>query len=213
MPNKIDLTGQRFGKLTVISESDKRGNGGTVYWLCQCDCGNTVLRTSKALRKGYTTSCGCNSITDLTGEHFGMLTVLERTEQRRHRSYVWKCRCDCGNICYYSLNELKSGCQSCGCKTKIHMKNVHAEYFNHNTQINKIKSDKPAKNNTSGKRGVSWNRFTQKWVACIMFQRKRYYLGSYNDLQEAISARKQAEEHIYGEFLKWYEENKKSGKE
>ena len=184
-----------------------------VYWLCECECGNTVIRTSKALRKGITTSCGCNSICDITRQRFGKLTAIERTEQLRHGSYVWKCQCDCGNTCYYSVNELKSGCQSCGCQTKTHLKAVHTEYFQHNTQINKIKSDKPAKNNTSGKRGVSWNRFTGKWVAVISFQRNRYYLGSYNDLKEAIAAREQAEKHIYGEFLKWYEENKKSGKE
>ena len=53
MPKKIDLTNQRFGKLTVIKESKKRISN-RVTWLCKCDCGNEVLVTSKNLREGIT---------------------------------------------------------------------------------------------------------------------------------------------------------------
>ena len=35
---------------------------------------------------------------DLTGQKFGLLTVLERTN-KKNRTYFWKCQCDCGNIC------------------------------------------------------------------------------------------------------------------
>ena len=58
MPKKIDLTGQRFGRLVVIRESG-RTKGGQAMWLCRCDCGaETVIRGS-SLRSGHTQSCGC----------------------------------------------------------------------------------------------------------------------------------------------------------
>lgn len=40
MGKKIDLTGQKFGRLTVLYEYPKRNNSGGVQWVCQCECGN-----------------------------------------------------------------------------------------------------------------------------------------------------------------------------
>ena len=58
MGKVIDITGQKFGKLTVIRE-EGRTKEGRATWLCQCDCGNTKVIKGKALRKGTTKSCGC----------------------------------------------------------------------------------------------------------------------------------------------------------
>jgi hypothetical protein len=57
----IDLTGQVFGRLTVVSLSGKRGSGGNRFWLCHCQCGNETLVTGSDLRRttGNTRSCGC----------------------------------------------------------------------------------------------------------------------------------------------------------
>lgn len=54
----IDLTGQRFGRLTVIgrAENDQRG---LARWLCKCDCGNEKVIRGDHLRKGCIQSCGC----------------------------------------------------------------------------------------------------------------------------------------------------------
>lgn len=57
MSKKIDLTGQRFGKLLVVSEAGRKRK--EVQWLCKCDCGNTTLVSGYYLRKGHTKSCGC----------------------------------------------------------------------------------------------------------------------------------------------------------
>ena len=51
-----DLTGQKFGKLTVIEEAP---SDGRTKWLCKCDCGNTVIVNAENLTSGNTTSCGC----------------------------------------------------------------------------------------------------------------------------------------------------------
>lgn len=53
-----DLTGQRFGRLSVIRRDMEREGTGT-FWLCECDCGEVRSILSKALRSGKTESCGC----------------------------------------------------------------------------------------------------------------------------------------------------------
>jgi hypothetical protein len=124
MGKLIDLTNQKFGKLTVIKrdkEKEKTIKGNYAYWFCQCDCGKTVSVRGTDLRKGSTTSCGCNKrkFIDLSGKRIGRLQILEPTSERKGTSVVWKCQCDCGNICYVSSSELtrttKKCTMSCGC--------------------------------------------------------------------------------------------------
>lgn len=54
----IDLTGQRFCRLTVIGFAGKAKNGHS-KWLCKCDCGNEVTVSYEALKSGDSKSCGC----------------------------------------------------------------------------------------------------------------------------------------------------------
>lgn len=56
----IDLTGQRFGLLTVLSKSNKKSANGSIYWLCQCDCGTIKEIQSSLLRNHKVISCGCS---------------------------------------------------------------------------------------------------------------------------------------------------------
>lgn len=53
-----DLTGQTFGRLTVIEESGRSSNG-SVLWLCRCSCGKMKTATASHLLGGYIQSCGC----------------------------------------------------------------------------------------------------------------------------------------------------------
>ena len=59
MPPKKDLTGQRFGRLTVLYEAEERSNAGKVRWVCQCDCGKQTTVVGAGLTSGHTQSCGC----------------------------------------------------------------------------------------------------------------------------------------------------------
>lgn len=74
MPKKIDLTGQRFGRLLVIREYG-RTKDGKVTWLCRClgkngdDCGKEVIVISNDLRSGKTKSCGCLSREQIVSLH------------------------------------------------------------------------------------------------------------------------------------------------
>jgi hypothetical protein len=75
-----------------------------------------------------------------------------------------------------------------------------AGYVN-GTQISRIKNLKPVANNTSGCRGVYFERSSGKWRARLRFQGKNLSFGSYTNFDDAVRARKEAEEQIYGAFL------------
>lgn len=118
----IDLTGQRFGKLVVIKQSENR-NGRTA-WLCKCDCGNTKVVRSIELRRGDTISCGCyrkdhpSVFYDLNGKRYGRLTVVKRVENKGSQA-AWLCICDCGNEKVAKSRDLRNGLvKSCGCLHK-----------------------------------------------------------------------------------------------
>lgn len=58
MGKRLELTGQRFERLTVIefSHVDERGKA---CWLCVCDCGKEIITLGSTLKDGHTKSCGC----------------------------------------------------------------------------------------------------------------------------------------------------------
>lgn len=55
----VDLTGQKFGLLTVISRNKERSKPGQIFWNTICDCGNNFVVSGKHLKRGATVSCGC----------------------------------------------------------------------------------------------------------------------------------------------------------
>ena len=58
-PNFKNLTDRKFGSLTVIKISDKKGNRGAAYWECECVCGKIVTIMGASMSCGKTRSCGC----------------------------------------------------------------------------------------------------------------------------------------------------------
>jgi hypothetical protein len=55
---RIDMTGQRFGRLVAIG-FDHRGTSGHAHWLFRCDCGREIVACGGNVRAGSTSSCGC----------------------------------------------------------------------------------------------------------------------------------------------------------
>ncbi|WP_297419141.1 HNH endonuclease [Clostridium sp.] len=90
--------------------------------------------------------------------------------------------------------------------------NELVDHINHNTLDNRLKNlrkvdksknamnEKIKNNNKSGVTGVFWNNKTQKWWAYINKNKKRYSLGYYLDIEDAIKVRKDAEEKYFGEY-------------
>lgn len=110
----IDLTGQRFGKLTVLEFSHI--HLGLAMWLCECDCGKERIVNGNRLRKGRSQSCWHKDVDDLTGKKFGKLEVLKSADNFWGKS-TWFCRCDCGvELTIYRYRLTEKGETSCGCE-------------------------------------------------------------------------------------------------
>ncbi len=82
---RVDLTGQRFGKLTVLAPAEDIGN--RTAWLCRCDCGSEVVKKTVHLRSGHVTNCGCEGIADrLTLVDGTCLEMLSAKTVRKNNS-------------------------------------------------------------------------------------------------------------------------------
>lgn len=62
----VDLTGLRFGRLTVTARYPQNNWRREARWQCLCDCGNGVIVVGINLRSGGTKSCGCLRIEEST---------------------------------------------------------------------------------------------------------------------------------------------------
>lgn len=145
---KLDLTGQRFGKLTVLEPAENIGS--RTAWLCRCDCGQETVAKTQRLRNGRQTSCGCDKLpSDDSPGASGRATL----------------------------------------------------HFLDGTCVEMIRKRTVRSNNTSGTPGVDWMTKKQRWRATICFKGKRKYLGSFEKLEDAVKARKRAEEEVFDAFL------------
>ncbi len=99
MSKPIDLTGQKFGRLTIIRRinDDKRGQS---YWLCKCNCGEEKVIHGSSLKNGGTKSCGC-----LRKEQ-----LVERSIKHGHSKRENKSRT------YRSWQHMKERCININCK-------------------------------------------------------------------------------------------------
>lgn len=214
-----DLTGQKFGRLTVLrlDQTSYRSPAGkpTRRWICRCDCGKELSVLQNALTgKNGTRSCGCarrESMRqlghDLTGKRFGRLTVLREMEMETPEANGnrrgWLCRCDCGKQIVSTQKRLElDGLKSCGCllsdvaRDKIEERNTVGHYDG--TTVSAILPERPPnKNNKSGVKGVYWSNPEKKWIARIGFKGKNIMLGRFNNLDDAKKARKEAEEKYF----------------
>ena len=215
---KIEI-GQTYDRLKIIEYLGVREIYGRrlKFYLCECSCGNLIELAGSHIGRAYK-SCGCLQAEarrkDIApGTQFGRLTVIERTNERKHNYYLYRCKCSCDKEILVRSDMLRNReVQSCGCLHddlfKKHRLNAYKKNFVFNTSIPKIKAVKLQKNNTSGITGVRWHKRTSKWQVSIDFQGKTYFLGYYEDKVVAGNARKEAEKEIYGNFLSRYEEYK-----
>ncbi|MNJ25413.1 AP2 domain protein [compost metagenome] len=148
MAKHIDLTGQQFGDLRVISRSDRRDKYHNPLWECLCTCGKTVYVPTGSLNAGYYKSCGCKRIA----------------------------KRDKGVLKHIAADRV-DGTRKTALKAKIYA------------------------NNKSGIKGVRWNEQRQKWTAHIGFKGKQITLGYFINKDDAIAARKAAEEKYHKPIL------------
>lgn len=207
-----DLAGSVFGELTVLRKSDRKRSYGGVWWLCQCTCGKLCDASATMLINGKQTHCGKEhhgknyAFADVTGKRFHRLTALYPTTKRDEKgSVIWHCACDCGNEIDVSYNSLMySELKSCGCQKKEHDQNLHT-YLTHidGTSLDAIRSKKVPSDNTTGYRGVYLIK--GKYAAKIVFQKKAYYLGTFENMADAVRARQDAEKQLFDDTAAFYE--------
>ena len=140
------------------------------------------------------------------GDRFEKLTVIDFDGK-----YAI-CECECGNtkkIRKTSLTLKKYPTKSCGCIQRQVAHNIGNKTISensrkqieknmeYNTNFQVITQDKPPANNTSGVKGVSWNKEKEAWETYIGIHGKRIRLGIYTRFEDAVQARKRAEEEYH----------------
>jgi len=222
----IDLTDKQFGRLTVIKRVENSKNGCS-KWLCKCDCGNPngIIVFGTGLTSSNTQSCGClkkertskakkkYNTYDLSGEYGigytfkGEKFFFDLEDYDKIKSYCWWK--DIGGYITTKINKklIRMHRLIMNCP-----KNMDVDHIFHNTYDNRkeflrivtesqnnmnvsLKS-----NNTSGVTGVSWHTRDEKWIVQINIDGKQIHLGYFDDFNEAVRIRKDAEIKYYGEY-------------
>jgi hypothetical protein len=151
----IDLTGKRFGMLTVDylypeDKYDKNGGHMQKQWYCTCDCGGHRIVTGNYLKLGHIKSCGCTERQEcFTGRKIGMLTVGESFKKKKRTYY--HCMCECGNcvdVDHYALRDKKR--VDCGRHNKIKRPNRIVDMRGYTVGRLTVLDEEPIRHITSG---------------------------------------------------------------
>jgi dCMP deaminase len=175
---RLELKGQKFGKLTVLdyagtSSIHKKPRS---LWQCLCDCGKQVFVIGTNLKKGNSNSCGCvflNSkkynFKDLVGQKFGQLEVIKRLEEKtKTRGVLWGCKCACGAMVNLPSNSLTSGnTLTCGDRSKHDLVTKHGDLPD--AHVNQIKQNAIKRNLTFNvSPSYLWELFLKQNRTCAL---------------------------------------------
>lgn len=207
-----NFEGMKFGHLTALKCLDEKKNGSSM-WECRCDCGEKCIVSSRDLKYGRKTSCGCQRgfHRHLEGERFGYLVVIKDSGEKQKNVTLWLCKCDCGKYCTVRTDSLTGGkVVSCGCSKshpeKIKKRVDSLKITDHTSNV--FFKNTISKNNTTGINGVSRLK-NGKYRASIGYKNKTYSLIEDYDIEIARKGRSAADEAVEnGEFEKWIGEFK-----
>ena len=224
----IDLTGRKFGRLTVIERDYSKTNG--TYWLCKCDYENKELKSVKAsyLKDNKILSCGClrlerqrkshkkHNVYDMSNDYGigstenGDEFYFDKEDYEKIKDYYWYLNKD-GYVISTPFHNSKTILMHrlvmdvSDSKVLVdhiyHHKNDNRKQFLRivTKSQNAMNSLTPI-NNSSGQKGVYLYKRTQKWIAGLWINNKYISCGSYNLKEDAIKARLAAEKVYYGEY-------------
>ncbi len=203
-----DMKGMRFERLVVIERSGTQCQ--QALWLCVCDCKTEIKALGQNLRSGRTKSCGC-------------LRLETNTKHDQHRTSEYKIwvamrqRCINPNQAAYE-NYGGRGISVCerwhdftnfyvdmgkrpSTKYSVERIDNHKGYNPENckwaTRTEQSINQRLSKRNTSGHKGVDWDKRSAKWCSRVTIYGKTIHLGYYEKIEDAIEARK------YGEIKYW----------
>lgn len=203
-----DLSGKKFNMFTIKGLSDKRDYNGGPLWICECECGN--IKYYRTVRAKNTISCGCINSSNITNRFKREYETWKNIKQRCHnpknpKYYQYGARgievCERWRKNFFDflrdMGERPKGNYS------IERIDNNKGYSSDNCKwattreqsLNKRKN----KNNTSGYTGVTARR--GKWMARIENKGVKHYLGTFDNIDDAIEARKDAELKYYGRYI------------
>lgn len=230
MAKLIDLTNKRFDKLTVIDRADDLvlpSGKRIAAWLCLCDCGNKIIARGDYLRNETTRHCGCDRKGSGVGKanKLNKYVIVDGyvigTTTNTHNEFYIDVD-DVDKVKKYSWYENDEGYLISRINNKlvrmhrlimdVKDKKMIVYHINHNTldnrkvnlriasrsqnNMNKIRQS----NNTSGVTGVTWDNKRKKWRAYIKVNSSQNELGYYDNFNDAVNARKNAEDKYFGEY-------------
>lgn len=180
---RTNLVGLIFGKLTVIEMLYGYDNNRRTYCKCLCECGNETIVDMHNLLNGYTSSCGCgakwcryrnNPHKDLREQRFGMLTVINKTNEKyMNGCIIWECLCDCGNIVYAPTDALTSYQKtSCGCSNYSNMEQFIADCLN---KYNKLYVPQARFSDCRNKYPLPFDFYLPEYNTCIEFDGEQHF--------------------------------------
>lgn len=230
MGQYIDMYNKQFGRWHVIGKTPTRLGGDALYWLCECSCVNHTVRyvNGASLRNNRSQSCGClnreisaqmckSRITankyDLSREYGigwtdnGDEFYFDLEDYDKIKNYHWHLDkygyiVACIDDTTVKMHRIVTNCPSdYDVDHKCHKLNDNRKSqlrvckHQNNTMNTKIPS-----NNTSGAKGVCWDKSRNLWEAYIKINQHKKHLGRFANFQDAVNARKQAEDELFGEF-------------
>ena len=202
--SKIKI-GDKFNRLTIIEEAgyNKRNRP---LWKCKCSCGVVKIILGNALQTGNTKSCGCLSLESKT-KH-GMFNSVEYT--------TWKDMVKRCNKPSCSIYEYYGGRGITVCTQWLKFENFFKDmgikpegltleridndkgYYKGNccwaSMLEQSKNKRILKNNKTGVTGVFWEKRRKKYSVSLSVNYKSYFIGYFKTIEEATTARKQAEQ-------------------
>lgn len=216
----LNLVGKRYGKLIVLERTENDKNNKS-RWICLCDCGNKCISYESDLERGHTKSCGCYkperkkyNTYDLSGEYGigytskGEEFYFDLDDYDKIKKYCW-CMNKKGYVISYEgrkvilLHRLITNCPDDEDVDHIHGSST----LNDNRKINlricthhKNTMNRNYSANTSGCVGVCFDKAKNKWFSRIKVNYKDIFLGYYENFNDAVIARKNAEEKYFGEY-------------
>lgn len=225
MAKASNLIGQKFGRLTVIERLENTKNGKT-RWLCKCDCGNETIVQGNNLKNKHVKSCGClnKELTrqrnkkynkyDLSGEYGigytskGEPFYFDLEDYDKIKNYCWyinesnyvRTRINKYQQIYMHQLVLSDSTEVDHIHGELSRNNNRKENLRPCTHQENMMNIGLRSNNTSGATGVFWVANRNKWKSEIIYNNKIIRLGYFNDFEEAVKARKDAEEKYFGEF-------------
>lgn len=226
---KENLEGRVFGKLTVVNQvEDYISTNGThqARWLCKCECGNKCIVWGKNLKNGHNVSCGCYHSQRVTETHkkrneyvFYRDYVVGYTDKKQAFYVSIEDFDKIKDICWYvdgygyvigNLNNkaIKMHRFILNCPPNMVVDHIGGKQTrNDNRRFNlRVCSSLQNSHNQnharglSGYTGVTWCKKSNKWHSRICIKGKRLWLGSYDDINDAIEARVQAEQQYFKEY-------------